>query len=52
LDSTRPLFARVAEHNERSARVVERAGFVAVGHDEGWANGVGRVVTEKIYRLD
>lgn len=52
LERTRPLFARVATHNLGSARVVERAGFVPVGTDRGWANGVGREVDETVFRLD
>ena len=52
LERTRPLFARVADHNLGSARVVQRAGFVPVGHDRGWAHGVGREVDETVYRLD
>lgn len=51
LDPTRPIFGRVAEHNVGSATVLRRAGFVRVGADSGHANGVGRDVTEHIYRL-
>lgn len=51
LDPTRPLFARVAVHNLGSARVVQRAGFVPVGSDRGWADGVGREVDETVFRL-
>jgi RimJ/RimL family protein N-acetyltransferase len=52
IELTRPLFARVAEHNLGSARVLAHAGFVQVGSDAGYADGVGRVVVEHIYRLD
>lgn len=48
----RPLFARVAEHNLGSQRVLERNGFVKVGEETAWAGGVGRDVVEHIYRLD
>ena len=51
LEQARPLFARVAVHNVASARVVGSAGFEPVGHDRGWANGVGREVDETVYRL-
>ena len=49
---TRPLFARVAEHNIGSAKVLARAGFVQVGSETAHADGVGRDVVEHIYRLD
>jgi len=52
LESTRPLFGRVASHNAASAKVLARAGFVEVGSDTGFAPGVGAEVVERIYRLD
>jgi len=52
IESTRPLFGRVAEHNVGSAKVLARAGFVEVGTDTGFASGVGAEVVERIYRLD
>lgn len=52
IESERPLFARVAEHNVGSARVLAHAGFVLVGSDTAHANGVGGDVVEGIYRLD
>ena len=42
----RPMFARAAEHNTRSRRVLERCGFVRVGETD--ADGFH----EGIYRLD
>ena len=51
VETTRPLFARVAEHNVGSARVLARAGFERIGSDSGYAAGVGREVVEHIYRL-
>lgn len=50
-EPTRPLRARVAEHNVGSQRVLERAGFVPVGKERSWADGLGRDVVERIYRL-
>jgi len=50
-EPARPLFARVAEHNIGSAKVLRRAGFVHVDSDISHADGVGRQVVERIYRL-
>lgn len=52
IESTRPLFGRVAAHNLGSAKVLARAGFVEVGSDSGFAAGVGAEVVERIFRLD
>lgn len=52
IELTRPLYGRVAEHNAGSAKVLERAGFVEIGSDTGFAPGVGAEITERIYRLD
>jgi RimJ/RimL family protein N-acetyltransferase len=52
IESTRPLYGRVANHNVASAKVLARAGFVEVGTDTGFARGVGAEVVERIYRLD
>jgi RimJ/RimL family protein N-acetyltransferase len=51
VEPTRPLFARVAGHNIGSAKVVTRAGFVHVGSETSYADGIGREVVEHIYRL-
>ena len=51
IETTRPLYGRVAEHNIGSAKVLTRAGFERIGSDSGYANGVGREVVEHIYRL-
>jgi RimJ/RimL family protein N-acetyltransferase len=52
IETTRPLYGRVASHNAASAKVLARAGFVEVGSDKGFAPGVGAEVVERIYRLD
>jgi RimJ/RimL family protein N-acetyltransferase len=51
LEVTRPLGARVAEHNLRSTAVLVRAGFVEIGSETSYADGLGRDVVEHIYRL-
>ncbi len=48
----RPLYARVAQHNHGSSRVLARNGFLQVGEETSWAAGVGQHITEHIYRLD
>jgi RimJ/RimL family protein N-acetyltransferase len=52
IESTRPLYGRVARHNAASAKVLARAGFVEIGSDRGFAPGVGAEVVERIFRLD
>lgn len=52
IESTRPLYGRVADHNAASAKVLARAGFVEVGSDTAFAPGIGAEVVERIYRLD
>jgi RimJ/RimL family protein N-acetyltransferase len=51
IETTRPLFGRVAEHNIGSARVLTRAGFEQVGTEPAYAAGIGREVVEHVYRL-
>ena len=51
IEATRPLFARAAEHNIGSAKVLARVGFAEIGSDTAYADGVGREVVEHIYRL-
>jgi RimJ/RimL family protein N-acetyltransferase len=48
----RPLYARTAAHNFGSALVLERAGFVRVGTDRGYANALAAEIDEHVYRLD
>ena len=52
IESTRPLYGRVARHNAASAKVLARAGFVEVDSETAFAPGVGAEVVERIYRLD
>jgi RimJ/RimL family protein N-acetyltransferase len=52
IETTRPLYGRVADHNGGSAKVLARAGFVEVGSETSFAPGVGAEVRERIYRLD
>jgi RimJ/RimL family protein N-acetyltransferase len=52
IESTRPIYARVADHNAASAKVLARAGFVEVGRETAFARGVGAEIVERIYRLD
>lgn len=51
VEDARPLLARVAEHNLGSATVLARAGFVEIGFETSYADGLGRDVVEHIYRL-
>jgi RimJ/RimL family protein N-acetyltransferase len=52
IERTRPLHARVAEHNIASARVLTRAGFVKIGCEVSYADGVAHEVLEHIYRRE
>src|ERR1700735_2880954 len=38
IERTRPLHARVAEHNIASSRVLTRAGFVAIGSEASFGD--------------
>jgi RimJ/RimL family protein N-acetyltransferase len=51
VETTRPLFARVAEHNIGSAKVLARVDFARIGSETSYADGVSREVVEHIYRL-
>ena len=52
IESTRPLYGRVANHNAASAKVLVRAGFFEVGSEMSFAPGVGAEIVERVYRLD
>ncbi len=49
--TVRPLHARAASDNAGSIRVLERAGFVAIGTDTGYANARGTEIEETILQL-
>lgn len=51
-ETQRPLFARAAAHNLGSSTVLLRNGFIKIGEETSWADGVGAKVLEHIYRLD
>lgn len=52
IETTRPIFARVAFDNFGSRRVLEKCGFVKIGTDRGYANARQLEIEEVIYRLD
>jgi RimJ/RimL family protein N-acetyltransferase len=52
IELTRPLHARVAEHNIASAKVLTRAGFIKTGSEVSYADGVAHEVVEHIYRRE
>ena len=52
VELTRPVFARVAEHNTASRKVLTRSGFVEIGRETSYAAGVGREVVERIYQRE
>lgn len=52
IESTRPLFGRVAFDNLGSQKVLEKCGFVKIGVDKGFANARQTEIEEFIYRLD
>ena len=49
---TRPLYARCAQMNPASLRVLQKCGFQIVGEDEGFAHAHKKIVREYILRLD
>jgi len=51
IESTRPIFGRVAYDNVGSQRVLEKCGFVKIGTDRGFANARQAEIEEYIYKL-
>ena len=51
LEPIRPLHARAAAANAGSLRVLEANGFVEVGRETSWAEGVGAAVEEVVLVL-
>ena len=49
--SVRPLFARVAQDNIGSLRVLQKCGFVITGEDKGFAHGRGEEIPEYLLTL-
>ncbi len=49
LETTRPVYARVAHDNRGSARVLDKCGFEIVGHDRGFAHARGELTDESVW---
>lgn len=52
METTRPIYGRVAFDNYGSQKVLENCKFVRVGADRGFANARQAEIEEFIYRLD
>jgi len=48
----RPLYARVAEDNPASLRVLEKCGFAICGHERSFANARGEEIKEAVFKLE
>jgi len=51
IETTRPVFGRVAFDNFGSQKVLEKCGFIKVGNDKGFANARQKEIEEFIYKL-
>jgi len=51
IETTRPIFGRVAFDNLGSQKVLEKCGFVKIGTDNGFANARQMEIEEYIYKL-
>lgn len=52
IETTRPIFGRVAFDNFGSQKVLENCGFIKIGTDKGFADARQMEIEELIYRLD
>ena len=52
IETSRPIFGRVAFDNYGSQKVLEKCGFVKIGSDKGFANARQTEIEEFIYKLD
>lgn len=52
IETTRPIFGRVAFDNFGSQKVLEKSGFYKVGTDKGFANARQIEIEEYIYKLE
>lgn len=52
IETTRPIFGRVAFDNLGSQKVLEKCGFIKIGTDKGFANARQTEIEEFIYRHD
>ena len=51
IETTRPIFGRVAFDNFGSQKVLEKCGFDKIGTDKGFANARQKEIEEFIYKL-
>lgn len=52
IETTRPIYGRVAFDNFGSQKVLEKCGFVRIGSDKGFANARKMEILELIYKLN
>lgn len=52
IETTRPIFGRVAFDNFGSQKILEKCGFLRIGSDKGFANARQTEIEEFIYKLD
>ena len=51
VNTTRPIYARVAKDNVASRRVLEKCGFHVIGESKGYANARGEEIEELLLEL-